>query len=173
MGDPRFAKTVILLAEAGEDGALGFVVNRRTPFTFEDLAGDVGLSVGRAIRQNSVHYGGPVSPERGWVLFRKQPEPVDENVIEVGDELCVSANVDVLKPFFEGSDPSPFKLVLGYAGWGPTQLEDEIREGSWIPFGLDPSMVFDVPEDEMWATALARLGLKPGTFVMGGSGAKA
>lgn len=176
MSDPRFQKSVILLAEAGEDGALGFVVNRNTPYTFDDLARDIEFDMAPEIRGRSVYYGGPVSPERGWILFR-EPQDQDaaprDNVLHVTSEIHLAATLEVLGEFVTRSNASPFKLLLGYAGWAPAQLEDEIREGAWIPMPLTPELLFDTPNDEMWASALRSVGLTPGLFVMGKGGGTA
>lgn len=174
MNDSRFTRSVILLAEAGEEGALGFVLNRSTPYTFGDLASDIGFDLAPEIVHNDVHYGGPVSPERGWILFRDLEESEDEreNVLHVTSEIRLAATLEVLGEFVTAKNPSPFKLLLGYAGWDARQLEDEIREGSWIPADIDPQLLFDVPNERVWEVALASLGLAPGTFFMGRSGGR-
>lgn len=178
MNDSRFARSVILLAEAGDEGALGFVLNRSTPYTFGDLASDIGFDLAPEIVDNDVHYGGPVSPERGWILFTEPDgdgEEADEreNVLRVTSEIRLAATLEVLGEFVTAKNPSPFKLLLGYAGWDAKQLEDEIREGSWIPAEIDPQLLFDVPNENVWEVALASLGLVPGTFFMGRSGGRA
>lgn len=177
MNDSRFEKCVILLAEASEDGALGFVINRSTPYTFGDLASDIGFDMAPEIVPESVHYGGPVSPERGWILFREPRvdggTASNESVLHVTSEIHLAATLEVLGEFVTAKNSSPFKLLLGYAGWGPNQLEDEIREGAWIPVDLDDQLLFDVPNDQLWQVALSTVGLTPGMFVMGKGGASA
>jgi putative transcriptional regulator len=176
MDDTRFSRAVILLAEAGEDGALGFVLNRTTPYTFGDLAGDIGFELAPEIVDNNVHYGGPVSPERGWILFQ-EPESdegkVRENVLHVTSEIRLAATLEVLGEFVTAENQSPFKLLLGYAGWDAKQLEEEIRDGAWIPAEFDAGLLFDVPNDNVWECALDKLGLAPGTFFMGRGGGRA
>ena len=172
MTDPRFQGAVVLLAEASSDGALGFVINRTTPFTFADLADDIGFDIAEDVRTTRVHYGGPVSPERGWILFR-DPEAAEEprdNVLRVTSELHLAATLEVLGDFVTARNTAPFKLLLGYAGWAPQQLEGELREGAWIPLELEPDLLFAVDIDEIYESALERLGLKPGGFVMGSGG---
>jgi putative transcriptional regulator len=174
MKDARFKRAVILLAEASDEGALGFVINKSTHFTFSDISGDIGLKVARSIEQDAVYYGGPVSEERGWVLFREESGVSDPDgepaVIEVGQTLRVSPTIEVLRQFLLRPDTGEFRLLLGYAGWGPEQLEEEIIEGSWIPLDLDIDLVFRTPENEVWDAALGRLGLTAGAFVMSSGG---
>ncbi len=172
MGDPRFRKTVILLAEASDEGALGFVINRTTPYTFGDLASDIGFDLAPEVTDESVHYGGPVSPERGWILFRENPDAATEreNVLTVSSDIHLAATLEVLGEFVTARTQSPFKLLLGYAGWAPQQLEDEIMAGAWLPLALDPDLLFGDGDDDIWDTALNQLGLTPGSFMMGGGG---
>jgi putative transcriptional regulator len=172
MIDPRFEKSVILLAEANEDGALGFVINRRTPFTFSDISDELPFELAESARHEVVHYGGPVSPERGWVLYRGKPEPDDdpESVLQVDEDIRLAATLDVLARFVTHETQEPFKLLLGYAGWAPSQLETELKEGSWLPLDLDAAFVFETPTEQLWEQALKQLGLAPGGFVMGSGG---
>lgn len=173
MSDPRFEKSVILLAEASTDGALGFVLNRNTPYTFGDLADDIDFDVAPEVLPTSVHYGGPVSPERGWILFEEREDAGRvhrDNVLHVTSEIHLAATLEVLGEFVTASNRSPFKLLLGYAGWSPQQLESEIRQGAWIPMPLRTELLFGVPNDEMWSRALESIGLRPGMFMMGRGG---
>lgn len=175
MRDPRFRGVVILLAEQSEDGSLGFVINKTTPFTFKDISKDIGLRVAKILETTAVHYGGPVSEERGWVLFRALRDPSVEADdgdpgIQVGESMRVSPAIEVLQRFMKNPDAGPFRLMLGYTGWGPEQLEDEIAEGSWLPLDLDPELVFETREEDMYGAALRRLGLSPGTFIVGTGG---
>jgi putative transcriptional regulator len=176
MNDSRFSRSVILLAEAGEEGALGFVLNRSTPYKFGDLADDIGFELAPEVIDNEVHYGGPVSPERGWILFQ-EPESDEtkarENVLHVTSEIRLAATLEVLGEFVTAENTAPFKLLLGYAGWDAKQLEEEIQEGAWIPAELDPELLFGVPNDNLWESALDKLGLVAGTFFMGRSGGRA
>ncbi len=176
MNDSRFARSVILLAEVGDEGALGFVLNRTTPYTFGDLASDIGFEMSPEIASNDVHYGGPVSPERGWILFQEpqvEGGKERENVLKVSSDIRLAATLEVLGEFVTCENRSPFKLLLGYAGWDPKQLEDEIQGGAWIPAELDPCLLFDVPNEDLWESALDTLGLAAGTFFMGRSGGRA
>lgn len=170
MSDPRFAKSVILLAEATDEGALGFVINRRTPYTFGDLASDIGFDLSPTVEARSVHYGGPVNPERGWVLFRGSDTLDREHVLQVAPGIHLAATLEVLGDFVTAKSEQPFRLLLGYSGWAPSQLEDELKEGAWLPMELDDELIFDTPLDERWNFALRKLGIEPHMFIAHGGG---
>jgi putative transcriptional regulator len=163
---PFFHHTLILLVEHGEDGALGFVVNRpsETPVTsllegleIEDLAEEL---------EGEVWVGGPVAPDTGWVLFDPSTgDTSDVEAVELSERVAVSASPHFLEQLADGEGPEVFAVLLGYAGWGPGQLDDEIREGSWIWIDLDPALVFDVPVEERWRAGLASLGIDPARVV--------
>jgi putative transcriptional regulator len=174
MKDSRFKHAVILLAEATDEGALGFVINKSTDFTFADISEDIGLDVASSLEENAVFYGGPVSGERGWVLFEEDAtvdtDDADTGIIEVGARLRVSPTIEILRQFLIRPECGDFRLLLGYAGWGPDQLEEEIIEGSWIPMEVDVDLILHTPESDVWSSALSKLGLSPGTFIMTGGG---
>lgn len=170
MEDPHFQRAVILLAEASDDGALGFVINRTTPFTFADLASDIGFDLDPVVEREAVHYGGPVSPERGWVLYRGSERDEREHVLSVAPNLHLAATLEVLGDFVSAPSDDPFHLLLGYAGWAPNQLEEEMQSGSWIPLELDDEIIFDVPVEERYEYALRKLGIVPGMFIAHGGG---
>ena len=171
--DPRFRRSVILLAESGDEGALGFVVNRRAPFTFAEVAPDLGIQPRDELRDASLFIGGPVSPERGWVLYTAghggELDDGDE-IISVGDELRVSAALALLGRFLTEAGLPPFRLFLGYAGWGPNQLEEEIAEGTWLSLEPDRDLIFGQSGETVWDTAIRRLGLNPAGFMMSRGG---
>lgn len=173
MQDPDFAEAVILLAESNDDGAVGFVLNRPSPFSMKDLAEDLSLALQEHQEEQAVYRGGPVSPERGWVLFRGDTIAVtsaDEHVFAVEGEIRIAATLEVLGKFLQPETEHPFRLLLGYAGWGPGQLEGEIQRGDWIPMELDDALVFDADTAALWKKALDRLGLHPGAFMVGPGG---
>ena len=173
MQDPDFAEAVILLAESSEDGAVGFVLNRPSPFSMKDLAEDLSLQLQLHHEGQPVYRGGPVSPERGWVLFRGDSQDAfaeQEHVFSVEGEIRIAATLEVLGRFLQPETEQPFRLLLGYAGWGPGQLEGEIHRGDWIPMEVDDSLVFDADTSALWRKALERLGLHPGGFMVGPGG---
>jgi len=160
---PFFNHTVVLLVDHREDGSLGFVVNKPAELELGVLLEQIGIEVEeRARREATVMLGGPVSPETGWVVFDPtHGEHPEEGVLSLHPSLGVSANLEVLEDIARGAGPEDYLMTLGYAGWGPGQLDEEIREGSWIAVDLDPKLVFGIPIEERWTAALATLGIDP------------
>jgi putative transcriptional regulator len=107
------------------------------------------------------------------VLFRGESEDAtaeQEHVFAVEGEIRIAATLEVLGRFLQPETEQPFRLLLGYAGWGPGQLEGEIHRGDWIPMEVDDSLVFDADTAALWRKALDRLGLHPGGFMVGPGG---
>jgi putative transcriptional regulator len=184
--DPNFAGSLVLMAEHHAQGALGFVVNRPGPIRVADVLGglDEGLraaaeAAGRA--GAPVLVGGPVQPERLWILFRPRVAetapgrggPIADGAVVVGAGVALGASRELLEAIVRADDPGPFVLLLGYAGWAPLQLEHEVATGSWVPMEMQDDLVFQVPVEHRWETAVRRLGLDPSGFLVGGGGATA
>jgi putative transcriptional regulator len=179
LADPNFAGSLVLVAEHHGEGALGFVVNRPAPITVAELLGGVDEDLRRAAEaagraEGTVLVGGPVQPERLWILFRPGPaqEAVEGGAVKVGDGVSLGGSRELLESLVRAPG-APFLLLLGYAGWAPLQAEKEISGGAWVPMPLASDLVFDVPLEKRWETAVRRLGLDPGEFLVGGGGAKA
>ncbi len=178
LNDPNFDGSLVLMAQHSADGALGFVVNRPAPVRCGDVlqAVDPDLRmVARAMGRDAapVLLGGPVQPERLWILWRPGVVEAGEEELRVGQGLAVGGSRDLLDSVVRNDDAGPFLLILGYAGWAPMQVEGEVAQGAWIPLDLSEDLVFDVPHEERWNQAVRRLGLEPGVFTVGGGGAKA
>lgn len=176
--DPNFAGSLVLMAEHHAEGALGFVVNRAGPVTVDDLLGGLdaalqsaGAASGHAADQILV--GGPVQPERLWILYRPGPSMPEEGGVTLAGGVALGGSRELLEALVHARNPGPFLLLLGYAGWAPLQVEREVAAGAWIPMPLEPDLVFDVPLERRWETAVRRLGLDPAGFMMGGGGAEA
>jgi putative transcriptional regulator len=117
--------------------------------------------------------GGPVQPERLWILHRLGPVPLDEGGLSLAGAVGVGGSRTLLEALVRSPAPGPFLLVLGYSGWGPLQVEHEVGAGGWIPLPFDDRLVFDIPFASRWEEAVKRLGLTPGGFTVGGGGAQA
>lgn len=165
--DPNFRKSVVLLLQQGEDGALGVVINRETSLRLAELCSDHEIRYAGDPAKR-VRLGGPVQPEQGIVLYGR--EHVDPEGQPVTESLHVSASTGTLSRLCE-SQGKRFQCYSGYAGWGPGQLEREISDGSWIIGEVDTRMVLDSAPDDIWLQALAKLGLDPAAIVPGGSDA--
>jgi len=166
--DPNFAGTVVLVVEHSPEGALGFIVNRTSSASLRKVLTQLGVGDIAVRSEVPIMFGGPVSPETGWIVFealavggRAEPR---EDVLMVTDSLGVSASKQFLLDAVQGHEPGRAMLVQGYAGWGPGQLEAELREGAWIPVDLDARVIFDTSADSRWSAALAVLGVHPASI---------
>lgn len=160
MPDPRFAKTVIYMCAHSADGAMGLVVNREIEtFTFPDLLDQLGIESTVSVERIPVHFGGPVESGRGFVLH--SAEYLQDATLVVDERIALTATVDILKDIAEGVGPSSSLLALGYAGWGPGQLDSEIKSNGWLHVPADPDIVFDPDLDNKWERAMTRIGIDP------------
>ncbi|MBI4816727.1 MAG: YqgE/AlgH family protein [Deltaproteobacteria bacterium] len=171
--DPNFARSVVLLVQHQEGGSLGFIINRPAEITFPQIARELGVAKdgGALVPELPVLRGGPVAPHTGWLIFDKTNVTTpDENVLEVTANLCVSTSKDLLGAFAQQRSAPRRILALGYAGWAPGQLDDEIKEGAWIAVDLDDRILFETPIEDRWNAALALLGIDPRLLVSQRSG---
>ncbi len=169
LADPNFWQSVVLLGvHSPEEGAFGLVVNRALDVDLNDILTELGEQPAEG-EHGTVHSGGPVQPSHGFVLFERGETRVDEDDITITDSLVVSGNTQTLSRLAHGAGEERFLLLLGYAGWHPGQLEREIEENSWVVAPLDSSIIFDVPAEDRWSTALKSIGVDPGTLVDSGS----
>ncbi|MFQ5913082.1 MAG: YqgE/AlgH family protein [Nitrospinota bacterium] len=155
MRDPRFRKAVILLVRHDRSGAFGLVVNRvlrtvKVALLLERL----GLKTPDDAGEIVVHYGGPVEPQRGFVLHSTELQL--PNAHKVNDDIALSSHVAVLRAIALGKGPRRTIFAVGYAGWGPGQLEGEMRRGDWFTAPADIDILFDVKQDTKWTRAMAR-----------------
>jgi len=157
LSDPFFEGTVILLCQHDENGALGLVVNRGTSLSVQTVVEQLGISLDRSFEEHRVSWGGPVEPGAGFIVYRGVV-PGDEGW-NVAEHLAVSPSRERLIEAL--AQPHPFLLCLGYAGWGPGQLDREIAAGSWLTADVDPEIVLEIETDERHLRALAQLGLTP------------
>jgi putative transcriptional regulator len=153
---------VVLVIEHRPEASLGFVINRPAEVRLSAMLARLGMKLGDAGVDGSVLLGGPVAPQTGWVLFedeaRKTPT---EEVVRISSRLAVSASRDLLEEMARRTGPERMILILGYAGWGPKQLDQEIAQGAWIPVDFDERIVFDTPFADRWGSALKSLGIDP------------
>ncbi|MEO2169074.1 MAG: YqgE/AlgH family protein [bacterium] len=167
MTDPNFHRAVVLLCRHGDEGALGFVVNRPIDVDLADL-----LEFDEPIDDNmdlTAWQGGPVKVERGWLVWRG--EPSDDDILQVCDGIYMSSSQAHLHSLIVG-DPSVCRadrsrLLLGYAGWGPGQLDEELLASAWLNIPVDPELVFETPADEVWERAIRTLGVEPNSIAPG------
>ena len=160
MRDERFVKTVIYMCAHTDDGAMGLVLNQRLEsLTFSELMGQLDLDENHAPENVPVHFGGPVEAGRGFVLHTSDYQ--QDATLEVEKGVALTATVDILKAIAKGHGPRKSLLVLGYAGWGPGQLDMEIRANGWLQVPSDSELIFDADVDTKWERAIQRLGIDP------------
>ena len=157
MLDANFARTVVLLAEYGRHGAFGLVVNRRmNEPAHEVIRPDPPMDIRKDVH---LFVGGPVEPNRAWVLTAHRE--LDTDALEIQSGVYLSASPSLIRHALQSSPDPQVRLVVGYAGWGPGQLDDELAASSWLMSPVHPDLVFDTPIDQMWETAIRRLGAEP------------
>ncbi len=158
--DPRFAKTVIYLCAHNSDGAMGLVVNREIDaISFPDLLEQLDIEPSGNVEPIRVHFGGPVESGRGFVLH--SPDYVQDTTMVVDAEVALTATIDILKAIAGGSGPRRRLLALGYAGWGPGQLDTEIKANGWLHVAADADLVFGADLEGKWQRAMGKLGIDP------------
>jgi putative transcriptional regulator len=169
MGDPRFERSVIYVCAHSSEGAMGIMVNR--PAGSIDFPGllvqlDIikkadQIKLPENAESMKVLKGGPVETGRGFVLHSSDFF-IEDATLRIGDEICLTATVDILKAIARGGGPKHAILALGYAGWAPGQLETEIQDNGWLHCDADPDLIFGGDVEEKYLRALRKIGIDPG-----------
>jgi putative transcriptional regulator len=161
MGDPRFAKSVIMICAHSDDGAMGLIINKpAAELRFADLLDQLDIPRGDGGRDIRIHYGGPVERGRGFVLHSRDYDG-GKGSMSVDGGYRMTATLDVLEALARGDGPGQALLALGYAGWGPGQLESEIARNDWLTADAVPGLVFGADDAAKWAGALRLIGVDP------------
>lgn len=163
MQDQIFGGTVVYVCEHNDNGVLGVVINKPTDMTMETLFERVDLDlspdVPRSVVDEPIMFGGPVQDDRGFVLHT--PGARYSSSLTVTDEVAFTTSIDVLEAVARGTGPSRMLVSIGYAGWSPGQLEDEISRNGWLTVAADTRILFDVPVEERYMAAMKLLGFDP------------
>lgn len=158
MTDPNFSGALAYICDHGEQGALGLVVNRPIQLSLKNLFSQIGLELaGEGFAVRPVYYGGPVQVERGFVLHR--PLGHWQSTLAVDGRVGLTTSKDILEAAARQEGPGEFMVMLGYAGWGPGQLEEEIKQNAWLTVAADPDVIFNLPPAERMPAALRLLGI--------------
>jgi putative transcriptional regulator len=161
MGDLRFERSVIFLCAHSGEGAMGLIVNKPAPeLSLADLLAQLKIPATIDLKRAPVHFGGPVEHGRGFVLHTSD-YTVAESSLRVGPHFAMTATLDILQDMAKGGGPERAILALGYAGWGPGQLEGEIQASGWLTAPADPELVFGPNDSEKWEAALRSLSIDP------------
>jgi len=168
MSDPRFDRSVIYLCAHSEQGAMGLIINKTTPMmSFGDLFAQLDITGDEAtveppaeLMAQPVLFGGPVEQGRGFVLHTADYFTADSS-LPVAGNIALTATVDILRAMASGKGPERAVLALGYAGWAPGQLENEIQRNGWLTCQADEELLFVLDLDARYAAALKTLGIDP------------
>jgi putative transcriptional regulator len=158
--DPNFHRTVVLLCDYVPDGAFGIVLNRPTGMPASEMVRLEPAVLGG--NDLPLYIGGPVEPQRGWILTAEPPAAAEYRTIVEG--LHLSTSPEFLREVLQAHPTPRARVLAGYAGWGPGQLDDELAESAWLMADIDPGLIFDVEASAMWETAIRRLGADPGSL---------
>ena len=165
MGDSRFERSVVYVCAHSEEGAMGFIVNRtmQTPSIpdfleqLEIITKEEKQDIPDVLRRGLMHVGGPVEPGRGFVLHT--PEFESPSTVEVSESVYLTATLEILRAIATGRGPSQSIMALGYAGWAPGQLEDEIGSNGWLTVNATEQILFECRNEDKYRGSLALLGV--------------
>jgi putative transcriptional regulator len=161
MDDPHFARGVTLLCEHNEHGAMGLLVNRPSDYSLGEVLEQMQIDTKLpAIVESLVLTGGPVLPDRGFVLHDDAHEW--PSTLRFGEGMGVTTSREILEAMARGEGPRRFLVMLGYASWDAGQLEQEIADNAWLTVAADASVVFETPLEERWQAAASKLGVDLG-----------
>src|SRR3954454_5932654 len=153
MSDPRFEKSVIYMCAHSTTGAMGIIVNKPIDgLDFQELLRRLELEVSERTPNSPILFGGPVETGRGFVLHSGEYESA-ESTLPISSGISLTATLDILRAISEGEGPEQALFALGYAGWGPGQIEAEIQANGWVHCDSDASLIFDGDMDSKWAVA--------------------
>jgi len=168
IGDPRFERAVIYMCAHSDEGAMGIIVNKPAEdISFSQLLaklnvmpGDETIQLPQGADDMPVHVGGPVETGRGFVLHTADYF-AEDSTLPVDDQMGLTATLTILRSIVDGSGPRLALLALGYAGWGPGQLEREIQDNGWLHCDADEALIFDLDDTAKYDQALTKIGIDP------------
>ena len=163
MQDPIFGGAVVYVCEHNDKGVLGVVINKPTDMTMDVLFERIDLTVADSVQaqvaSEPIMFGGPVQDDRGFVLHT--PGGRYSSSLSVTDDVAFTTSIDVLEAVASGDGPQRLLVSIGYAGWSPGQLEDELSRNGWLTVGADASVMFDLPIEQRYTAAIKLLGIDP------------
>jgi len=158
LADPNFQQSVTYVCEHNEQGAMGIIINRPLEIQLGDVLQHMDIETDDPrVADQIVYLGGPVHTERGFVLHR--PPGRWEAMLEVSDSIGITTSQDILSAIALGEGPDRAVVALGYAGWGPGQLEKELLANAWLSGPADPGIIFDLPWEKRWEAAASLVGV--------------
>ncbi len=160
MADPRFSHSVVFICTHNETGAMGLVINRL--YGAVDMRGlleQLAINVTEQTPDVPIYFGGPVETGRGFILHTD--DVVLDTSMRLEHDVALTATLDILKAIAENRGPARYLVSLGYSGWGPGQIEQEIQAGGWLTSTADPDILFDNDNESKWERAIGKLGFSP------------
>jgi putative transcriptional regulator len=158
MRDDRFTRSVVYICAHTSDGAMGLIINKIVEsVSFPELLDQLNIDTSATNKEIRVHFGGPVETGRGFVLH--SADYVQDATLVIDDSVALTATVDILKSIAEGDGPDKSILALGYAGWAPGQLDQEIQANGWLSVPADNDLVFGVDPDTKWEKSMGKIGI--------------
>ncbi len=157
LDDEHFEQTVTFLCEHSDQGALGLVINRPSDLSVANMLGHMNVPCERNLEKDPVFWGGPVQPERGFVLHTVGT--TWESTVQVSEHLAITSSRDILEAIGLGNGPEEYLITLGYAGWDAGQLEEELLHNAWLNTPADRQILFSTAPPERWEASLKLLGV--------------
>ncbi|MCK5092254.1 MAG: YqgE/AlgH family protein [Gammaproteobacteria bacterium] len=158
LADPNFFHSVTYICEHNDDGAMGIVINRPLEIGLAEVLDHINISGNnKAIDDQVIYMGGPVQPERGFVLH--SPSGQWDSTLTIADDICITTSRDILTAIANDQGPAHYVIALGYAGWGKGQLEEEISQNAWLSGPAEQNILFDMPYEKRWEAAASLLGI--------------
>ena len=155
-----FARSVIYICAHSPAGAMGIVINQKLQeVKFKDLLEQLNLPHSELLVEPIVHFGGPVETGRGFVLH--STDFIREDTVKINEHICITGTAEILRAIAEGTGPHKSIFALGYAGWGPGQLDAEIRSNSWLIVPADEELIFNTDLSAKWEKAMLKMGINP------------
>jgi len=156
--DPNFSRTVTYVCEHSDQGTMGIVINRPMEIHLGEVLSQLDIETSDpSVRTLAVYFGGPVQPDRGFVLHTAGPS--FDSTLNITAEISVTTSRDVLEAIAEGNGPPRCLIALGYAGWAGGQLEQEMGANSWLSGPADSDIIFDMPSSGRWRASARLLGV--------------
>ena len=171
MPDPRFQSSVIFMCAHSPEGAMGLIINKRVDdVELSDLMDQLSIPKGSESAHWPIYFGGPVEHGRGFVLHSSEYHS-ELSSMPTGAGFAMTATIDILEDIGAGNGPEKALIALGYAGWGPGQLEGELARNGWLVADVGAHVVFDTPDAGKWSAALGALGIDPAILSSSGGSA--
>ncbi|STZ76260.1 YqgE/AlgH family protein [Bergeriella denitrificans] len=165
MDDPFFAECVIYVCEHNEDGALGIIINKPSPISIDMIYAAGGRNIPLRMQHENVMMGGPVQIDRGYVVHT--PAGDWQSSIRVGDDIALTSSRDIIDNLADTEKVGKALVSIGYSSWYKGQLEQELADNIWLTLPADEHILFDVPYEQRYAAAFAKLGFAPEDLLRG------